>query len=359
LDFDQFQLMYHDGHQPVMISEYSFNALDGSSGNRNTVGFAGQVPDQKSRADGYRIMTANLARVPYIIGADWFQWMDEPPSGRSSDGEDVNFGIVDVNDNPYTLLADAVRTTTPLLDSIHQESPDNPPREVWREQYTSLPVVHVPYLPVQPTLDGNLSEWPASSELRGMRELHTIGADRSSLTRPLVHLGWRTEGLYVGFEVFDDNIQSASANGWWWTKDNVELWLSTRPIAPDQTTYDVNCHQFFYVPEACSSSTIGVVGEWHREGDGLSDNYIPAPGVRQSTRVLPDRYIVEMLIPAKSLHGWNPSEHPTMAFNIHVKNYERAIDYFWSAPKEDMTQLRPNTWGTIALDSPPAAVAIH
>jgi hypothetical protein len=41
-----------------------------------------------------------------------------------------------------------------------------------------------------------------------------------------------------------------------------------------------------------------------------------------------------------------------MAFNIHVRNFQHAIDYFWSAPKEVMTQLRPNTWGPMYLDPP-------
>jgi len=30
-------------------------------------------------------------------------------------------------------------------------------------------------------------------------------------------------------------------------------------------------------------------------------------------------------------------------------NFQHAIDYFWSAPKEVMTQLRPNTWGNLYL----------
>jgi hypothetical protein len=42
-----------------------------------------------------------------------------------------------------------------------------------------------------------------------------------------------------------------------------------------------------------------------------------------------------------------------MAFNIHVRNYQHAIDYFWSAPKEVMTQLRPETWGVLKLAPSP------
>jgi hypothetical protein len=67
-------------------------------------------------------------------------------------------------------------------------------------------------------------------------------------------------------------------------------------------------------------------------------------------RVLPDRYVVEMFIPAKALHGFDPRHEPTMAFNMHVRNFEHATDYFWSAPKEMMTQLRPSTWGQITLE---------
>ena len=39
-----------------------------------------------------------------------------------------------------------------------------------------------------------------------------------------------------------------------------------------------------------------------------------------------------------------------MAFNVHVRNYQHAAAYFWSAPKEVKTQLRPGTWGQIHLD---------
>ena len=38
-----------------------------------------------------------------------------------------------------------------------------------------------------------------------------------------------------------------------------------------------------------------------------------------------------------------------MAFNIDVRNYQHACEYFWSAPKAVLTQARPNTWGTMSL----------
>ena len=134
LDRELFQTLHElSGGQPVIVSEYSFHALDGRSGNRNRFGFPAQVADQKARAEGYRKMTTRLARLPYVIGADWFQWMDEPPSGRLRDGEDVNFGVVCVGDEPYEMLVDAVRSTTPLLNGLHARSASDSLAGVWRE----------------------------------------------------------------------------------------------------------------------------------------------------------------------------------------------------------------------------------
>jgi hypothetical protein len=356
LGADMFQMMNRESGQPIVISEYAFHSLDGRSGNRDTVGFSAQVPDQQARADGYRLLTTRLARVPYVIGADWFQWNDEPPTGRVNDGEDVNFGIVDIDDRPYEKLADAVRTTTPLLNGLHDESGRVTSADIWRESYDVKPVMHVPYLVTPPVLNGELSDWSMASKLPGVRLSHTVGLDRSELPVPNVYLGWNKSGLYMGVEVFDNDILAAPAKGWWWTRDHLEFWISSKPVAPDQTEYDVNCHQFFFVPTDSfeSSGVGGVVGQWHRSGDALADNLIPHPEIKQAVRILPDRYVVEMLIPTKSLHGFDPANQPTLAFNIHVKNFQHAIDYFWSAPKEAMTQLRPNTWGTLVLDPAPA-----
>jgi len=49
-----------------------------------------------------------LAQIPYVVGADWFQYYDEPTHGRF-DGEDYNFGLVDIHDQPYKPLTAAAR----------------------------------------------------------------------------------------------------------------------------------------------------------------------------------------------------------------------------------------------------------
>jgi hypothetical protein len=351
-------MLHEVSGQPVMLSEYSFHALDGRSGNRNTVGFYAQVLDQQARADGYRLMTSRLARVPYIVGADWFQWNDEPPSGRANDGEDANFGIVDIDDQPYEPLVDAVRHTTPLLNGLHERSPKDAGQDIWRETFADKPVARVPYLTKPIRLNGQLSDWPKEAKVQGIRHSPTVGLDRSKLPLPNVYLGWREDGIYLGAEVFDNDIVGAPAQGWWWTRDNVEFWISTKPVGSDQYAYDASCHQFFFVPNSFpgEDGLAGIVGQYHRDGDALKDSLIPHPAIKQVCRIFPDRYVVEIFVPAKALHGWDPKKQNALAFNIYFRNFQHALDYFWSAPKDVLTQLRPNTWGPIYLE-PPTSVA--
>lgn len=354
LDAEMFRMMHELSGQPVMLSEYSFHALDGRSGNRNTVGFVGQVLDQQARADGYQLMTTRLARVPWIIGADWFQWNDEPPSGRANDGEDANFGVVDIDDKPYDQLLASVRSTTPLLNGLHSASDKDDGHDIWRESFASKPVARVPYLSKPIRLNGELSDWPADAKVEGIRHSQTVGLERSKLPLPNVYLGWRDEGIYLGVQVFDNDIVGAPAQGWWWARDNFEFWISTKPVASDQHAYDPSCREFFFVPNSFpgDDGLAGTVGELHREGDALKENLIPAPGVRQVCRIHPDNYVVEIFLPATVLNGYKPREQSALAFNIHFRNYQHALDYFWSAPKDVMTQLHPNTWGPIYLETP-------
>ncbi len=86
--------------RPVLISETYFAAMENRSGNRNAgLGFP-TVPTQRERAAGYARNTRALAGLPYVLGAHWFQYADEPTGGRS-DGEDYDFGLVDIEDRPY------------------------------------------------------------------------------------------------------------------------------------------------------------------------------------------------------------------------------------------------------------------
>ena len=357
LDPEMFAMMYQESGQPIILSEYGYHSLDGRSGNRNTFGFQSQVPDQQARAEAYQLFTSRLARVPYVIGADWFQWSDEPPSGRSADGEDVNFGVVDIDDKPYQQLADAIRQTTPRLNPLHAVSATDKSADVFRDDFAKKPTAKITKLERPININGELSDWSDAFRISGLRRTQTVGIERSDGRTPNLYMGWHEEGLYIAAEVFDSYIETAGSDARWWTRDNIEMWLSTRPVTADQQMYNQFCSQFFFVPEVNpTDGRLGTVGQWHRPGDAIKDNLIPHPRIQQSTRLLPGRYVVEMFIPASALNGWDPLNHPEMAFNLHIRNFHLSSDHFWSAPKELATQNRPGTWGTIVLGGPQMAM---
>lgn len=89
--------------RPIIASEYYMAAQENRSGNRNTSGGFPVVKTQSERARSIRATLTSVARLPYVVGADWFQYFDEPRHGRD-DGENFNFGLVDINNRPYEEL---------------------------------------------------------------------------------------------------------------------------------------------------------------------------------------------------------------------------------------------------------------
>lgn len=104
---------------PVLIGEFHF----GVPGRGMSAGLK-QVRDQNARGVAYRYYVENAAAMPGIIGTHWFQWADQPPTGRR-DGENYNIGVVDVTDRPYPELVEAMQATHGRLYAIHsgQASP--------------------------------------------------------------------------------------------------------------------------------------------------------------------------------------------------------------------------------------------
>jgi hypothetical protein len=98
---------------PIIIGEFHF----GTPGRGLAPGLA-QTRNQEERGVAYSYYVENAAAHPALIGTHWFQWMDQPPTGRN-DGENYNIGFLDVTDRPYTELVDAAKLTFKRLQDVH------------------------------------------------------------------------------------------------------------------------------------------------------------------------------------------------------------------------------------------------
>jgi hypothetical protein len=74
--------------------------------------------NQHERGLAYSYYVEHAAAHPEVIGTHWFEWIDEPVSGRA-DGENYNIGWVDVTDQPYPELVKAALITHARLLDIH------------------------------------------------------------------------------------------------------------------------------------------------------------------------------------------------------------------------------------------------
>ena len=92
-------------NKPLLISEYSFGCSDRGHGLANLT----RVTSQEARATGLRRFLGEILVDPRFVGAHYFMYVDEPVTGRTSDGENAQFGIVDITDRPYPELVAACR----------------------------------------------------------------------------------------------------------------------------------------------------------------------------------------------------------------------------------------------------------
>jgi len=100
--------LYKLAKKPVMIGEYYMAANENRSGNKNSIATFPTVQTQKERANNFIVTSKIIAQTPFIVGADWFQFYDEPTHGRT-DGENFNMGLVDIHGKPYEELTEAAR----------------------------------------------------------------------------------------------------------------------------------------------------------------------------------------------------------------------------------------------------------
>jgi hypothetical protein len=99
--------------KPIIIGEFHL----GTSERGMSAGLV-QAMNQAERAAGYRYYVEQSAAHPAVIGTHWFQWLDQPVTGRN-DGENYNIGFIDVTDQPYAEMVAGAKLTHARLFEVH------------------------------------------------------------------------------------------------------------------------------------------------------------------------------------------------------------------------------------------------
>jgi hypothetical protein len=97
--------------KPVIIGEFHFGAKDRGPFAHGLVG----TENQQDRADSIKSYINGALQNPLIIGAHWFQYRDEPTTGRTLDNESHQIGLVDVCDTPYEETINAIQEVSTTM----------------------------------------------------------------------------------------------------------------------------------------------------------------------------------------------------------------------------------------------------
>ncbi len=135
LSFNMYTLTPQDGHdfaalasldKPVLITEFNFGSTD-----RGPLwGGVTQVAREEDRGPAYANFLKQALNEPSIVGVHWFQYLDQPVTGRLLDGENGHFGLVGVTDLPYQGFVETVRKSNlQVLEQLGKEVQKAPAHE--------------------------------------------------------------------------------------------------------------------------------------------------------------------------------------------------------------------------------------
>ena len=81
---------------------------------------------QKQRGEKYDAYVRDMFSVPQFVGSGFFILYDQPSTGREngdgSAGESFNFGLLNMQDQPYTEAVERISLTNASLEEVHMVS---------------------------------------------------------------------------------------------------------------------------------------------------------------------------------------------------------------------------------------------
>ena len=97
--------MLRELDKPLLVTEFHFGSRDRGP----FWGGVAEVPKEEERGPAYAHFLAQALAEPQIVGVHWFQYLDQPVTGRLLDGENGHFGLVAITDRPWQAFVKAVR----------------------------------------------------------------------------------------------------------------------------------------------------------------------------------------------------------------------------------------------------------
>jgi len=188
-----------------------------------------------------------------------------------------------------------------------------------------------------PKLSGDLSDWGSEYLLPHLSSLD--GEPRFAD----VYGAWNEDWLAFAVCVTGKRRIQVDPRQFW-AKDSVEIWLDTRDV---RTAHRLSryCHQFYFLPKGGGRGGAAPVG---RQAASTPAPQADPDEIRVASTTARDGYIIEAIIGASALSGFDVGECNRLGFNYHINDTELGTQY-WLWGKRFPLHADPSLWGTLEL----------
>jgi len=193
-----------------------------------------------------------------------------------------------------------------------------------------------------PVIDGDVSKWGPHFLVPALVEME------DQLPLADVYCAWNADHFMVAFDIPERFGPLRCDQAQWWKLDGVRICIDTRDTR-DAKRATRFCHFFYVLPTGGGPRRNQPVIGLHR----MSRAKEPPPAVdlaqiQLAARTARRGWSVEVAIPASSLSGWNPSEHPRIGFFYKVKDTQLGSQHL-TVDDELGWNADPSTWATGVL----------
>jgi len=214
------------GERPILLSEWHYGAT-----NQGLSGGGRQVKDERERGLAYRNYVEQAASLGFVVGQEWFSYLDQALAGRwfeRDNGERGNIGLVNVADRPYKeFLAEATRANFDVYDVLlGKKAPFAYDDPRFNGGVGGQKVTLVPHALPGMTINGVQDNWPgtpAEQITRLVLGTEQLGVKPASAD---FRLAWDEANLYVFAHVEDPTPMQNDATGdGLWQGDSIEMFI--------------------------------------------------------------------------------------------------------------------------------------
>ncbi len=185
----------------------------------------------------------------------------------------------------------------------------------------------------------------------GLSDQHRLVGLAELEGRPLfaeVYAGWSEQGLAFKVQVTGKRRSLWCRTGQPEESDGLHLWIDTRDVHNSHRASRF-CHRFVFLPTGLG----GLLNAPHAELLAINrarehPKHIDPRHLGVRSQVRSDGYLLECFLPAKTMTGYDPAEHPRLGFTYAVLDRELGEQTF-SVGSPLPYQEDPSLWATLEL----------